>query len=75
MYLKSKKQEDKYCEMGKFVKNLEFWQFDENRDKRSDSDVLPKQHSTRNTLVINYLSAINCLKKKNITIVIGKIKY
>jgi len=58
MCLKSKKQEDKYWEMEKFVKNVEFWHFEQNRDKGSNSFELPKEDGKRDTLFVNELSNI-----------------
>jgi len=58
MCLKSKKQEEKYWEMEKFVKNVEFWQFGQNRDKGSNSFELLKEDRKRDTSSMNELSAI-----------------
>jgi len=44
--------------MTKFVKNEEFWQFSQSRDKRNTSSILPKWNKKQSTADINELSAI-----------------
>jgi len=66
--------EEEWCEMGKLVKNVEFWQFGQNRDNRGNPFIILKADRKRSTSVMNELSAIDCLKKKRIKDVIGKIK-
>jgi len=51
--LKIKMLEEEWCEMGKLVRNVEFWQFGHNRDKRSSLFIFPKADRMRNTSVMN----------------------
>ena len=41
--------------MTKFVKNEEFWQFSQSRDKRNTSSILPKWNKKQSTADINEL--------------------
>jgi hypothetical protein len=48
----------------KFVKNEEFWQFNQNWDRRISSSILPKQDKRRSASSINELYAIAKLIKE-----------